>query len=370
MQFRDLGRTGLRTSLLGFGAMRLPEDTDEAADVMRRAFDQGVNFLDTAHGYGTSEVKCGKALKGRRESVIVSTKNPCWDDKSVEGWWKRLEESLTRLDTTYIDVYTVWHALNWQSFEEHLVGGAKLLEQARKARDQGVIRHIGFSFHDSPENLVKLVDTGEFETVILQYNLLDRSNEEALAHAAEAGMGVIVMGPVGGGRLGGLSPELAQMVPGGVASNPEAALRFVFANPNVSTAISGMGNTAMVDENVATASREDAMALDELARVRAALDEAQKFAKLYCTGCRYCMPCPHGVNIPRCFGLMNYHRVYGLTDFAQREYRRMPKERTEGDEEAKLYAAACTECGECEPKCPQKIPIIAQLRETHAALGE
>ncbi len=369
MRFRALGKTGLETSLLGFGAMRLPEDTDEAVAVLHRAFDLGVNFLDTARGYGMSEAKCGKALRGRRENVILSTKNPCWEDQTADGWWRRLEESLTALDTPYIDVYTIWHALSWESCETHLLGGAKLLREAHKARDQGLIRHIGFSFHDSPENLLRIIDTGEFESMIVQYNLLDRGNEEGIARAAERGMGVIVMGPVGGGRLAGLSPELARMVPGGVASTPEAALRFVFANPAVSTAISGMGSLAMVEENVATACRDEPIADAEREAMRAALDEAQRFAQLYCTGCRYCMPCPHGVNIPRCFSLMNYHRVYGLTETARREYGRMPAERPEGSDEAKLNAAACIRCGECEPKCPQRIPIIAQLAETHAALG-
>ncbi len=369
MVYRPLGATGLTVSVLGFGAMRLPEGFDEAVEVMRHAFAQGVNFLDTAPAYGDSHKKCAAALKGWRDKVTVSTKNPCWGEEPVAGWRKRLEEHLEQLQVDSVGVYEIWHSITWKAFEEHVAPKGKILDLAKKAKDEGLIRHLSFSFHDTPEALVKLVETGEFECMICQYNLLDRANEEGMAKAAERGMGVIVMGPVGGGRLAGLSPELAKMASGPVASTPELALRFVLANPAVSTAISGMSTKQMVDENVATASREDAMSPDELDRLKGALDEAQKFAKLYCTGCGYCMPCPHGVDIPGNFALMNYHRVYGLTEHARAHYAKRPKEREEGDEKARLYAGACVECGECEPKCPQKIPIIAQLKETHETLG-
>ena len=369
MVYRKLGSTGRQVSALGFGAMRLPNDMDEAAEVMVRAFDLGVNYLDTAHAYGDSEAKCAKALKGRRDQITLSTKNPCFEDASVEAWWKRLEESLTRLETDYIDLYAIWHALNWSAFEEHVLPSGKILDQALKAKDQGIIRHIISSIHDSPDNTLKIVESGALEGMIIQYNLLDRSCEAAIDRAGELGMAVVVMGPVGGGRLAGLSPELAEMVPGGVASSPEAALRFVLSSPAVSTAISGMSTIAMVEQNVATACIETTIGQAERGRMLAALDEARKFAELYCTGCRYCMPCAHGVDIPGNFELMNYHRVYGLTEFARGRYARKPKERPEGEEKARLYAGACVECGECEPKCPQNIPIVRQLAETHAALG-
>ncbi len=369
MVYRPFGHLGYDVSALGFGAMRLPDDHDEAVQVMQRAFELGVNYLDTAHGYGESEIKCGKALKGWRDRVRVSTKNPCWSDPSVDGWRKRLEESLTRLDVDYIDYYVIWHAINWQSWEEHVRPSGRILDAALKAKEQGLIKHIGYSVHDAPEKVLQIVETGVFEFMIVQYNMLDRSNEAAIARAHEQGMATVAMGPVGGGRLAGLSPELAEMVPGGVTSNPEAALRFVLSNPSISTAISGMSTIAMVEENVATASREDPMSAEERARVESALDEAQRFAQLYCTGCGYCMPCPHGVDIPGNFQLMNYHRVYGLTEHAVARYAGKPREREEGDDSAKLFAGACLECGECEPKCPQNIPIIEQLKETHATLS-
>jgi len=369
MVYRDFGKTGLKVSALGFGAMRLPEDVDEAVTVMRHAFDQGVNFLDTAPVYGDSEIKCGKALEGRRDQVMLSTKIPSWEEGPVERWRERLDNSLRRLSTSYIDVLQVIHGLAWPFFEEHMAPKGKICDMAERARDEGLIHHFSFSTHDSPEGVLKLIETGWFEGLIAQYNFLDRQYEKCFEAAAERGMGVVVMGPVGGGRLAGLSSELMKLVPGDVASNPEAALRFVLANRNVSSAISGMNTTQMVDENVRTCSREEPMSAEEWERVGKALDECRSLAELYCTGCGYCMPCPHGVDIPGNFSLMNHHRVYGLTDWAKRRYAHKPKEREEGDEKAKLYAGACTECGECEPKCPQKIPIIQQLAETHTALG-
>jgi len=363
MQYREFGKTGKRLSLLSFGAMRLPEDEKEAVELIRRAVELGINYIDTAPVYGESEVIVGKAVADVRDKVYLSTKNPL-EDNTAEGWWSRLNRSLERMKVDYIDFYQVVHGLNWNSYETNfrLAG----LDAAEKAKEQGIIGHICFSFHDSCENLIRLVDTGEFEGVTLQYNLLDRSNEPGIEHASRKGMGVVVMGPVGGGRLGAPSERIQKMIPGGVKSSAEVALRFVFANPYATCAISGMSTMQQLEENVKTASRTEALSPTEKALVLASLEENKRLAELYCTGCKYCMPCPNDVNIPENFRYMNYHRVYGLTDHARRSYAALGTKDhwIEGQK-----AQACTECGECEPKCPQKIPIIKQLKETAAALG-
>ena len=366
MQYRNFGKTGLRISALGFGAMRLPMkgehvDEDKAIETIHRAFELGVNYIDSAYFYNNheSEMVVGKALKGWRDKIIVSTKNP---DGSVDAatWRKVLEEQLRKLDVDKIDVYH-FHGLNWSEFEDHITRPGGAMEAARKAQDEGLFTYLSFSFHDSPEALVKLVDTGEFTSVTCQYNLLDRANEPGIARAHEKGMGVVIMGPVGGGRLGAPSPEIQQLLPGGSKSTPEIALRFVLSNPNVSCAISGMSEVKMVEENCATASREEPLSQEERAAVLAQLEEKRKLAELYCTGCEYCLPCPHGVDIPKNFSAMNAYRVYGLKDHAARRYRELA--------EKNASAAFCEECGQCEPKCPQKIPIIDQLKETEKTLG-
>ena len=371
MQYRDFGKTGLKVSALGFGAMRLPDDEDYAVECMVRSFELGVNFLDSAHGYGrdgSSEKLCGRALKGRRDEIILSTKNPLEDDTAA-GWRERLETSLERLDTDYIDLYQVIHSAGWKSYTENFVRPGGGLEAALKAQEEGLIRRLCFSTHDSPENVIKLMKEGIFEGIIIQYNLLDRKNEPAIAYAFENGIGVAIMGPVGGGRLAPPSAQIMEMLGDGASSTPEVALRFVLANPAVSTAMSGMNSIEMVEENCRTASREEPLTAEEQAKVLSALDEVKRLSELYCTGCNYCLPCPNDVNIPLNFQLMNLHRVWGLTDHAKRQYRRFfaepEKKRVEG-----LAASECVECGECEEKCPQKIPIMEQLKEAAEALGE
>ncbi len=251
--------------------------------------------------------------------------------------------------------------INWKVYQEKIDVPNGPLEAAYKAKEDGLIKHISFSFHDKPENLFKIIDTGHFESMLVQYNLLDRSNEEAIAYAKSKGLGVAVMGPVGGGRLGAPSEAIIKMIPGGVKSTAEAALRFVFANPNVDVALSGMQSIEMVEDNVAIASRPTQLSTEEIERINAMLEENKRLADLYCTGCNYCMPCPNGVNIPENFRNMNYHRVYQLTDYAKRRYSHLV-DRSE-------HAGACIECGVCEPKCPQKIKIIEQLKQTAAALS-
>ncbi len=363
MQYTEFGKLGYQVSRLGFGAMRLPKDEAEAIKVIRRALDLGVNYVDTAPGYmdGTSEVTVGKAIKGYRDKILLSTKNPI-EDASGENWRKRLDKSLRQLDTDYIDFYHMW-GISWKTWEERINVPNGPLEAAYKAKEAGLIRHISFSFHDDPDKLLKLIETGIFESMLVQYNLLDRSNEEGLALAHAKGLGTVVMGPVGGGRLGAPSKQIQEMIPGGVRSTAEMALRFVISNPNINVALSGMGTIEMVEQNVATASREESLSDAEKAMVAEMLEENKRLAELYCTGCNYCMPCPNGVKIPENFRLMNYHKVYGLTAAAQNMYQEM-----KGKDESSV-AEACVECGACEPKCPQHIPIIKQLQETAEALA-
>ena len=370
MQYRILGRTGLKVSALGFGGMRFKMagehvDQEQTVAVLRRAMDLGVNYFDSAVGYcnAESEMVIGKALKGRREGKVVSTKYPPWGKrtKKADDCRMIIEQSLSRLDIDFIDVYHM-HSLNWSSAQEVLAKGGAV-DGARQAKEEGLVKHLGFSFHDDPKRMVDIIDAApDFEVVTCQYNLLDRANEESMAYAHEKGLGVVVMGPVAGGRLGFPSEQIQGLLTG-TKSSPEVALRFVLSNPNVTVALSGMNTVEMVEENAATASREEPLSAGERQRILEMLEENRRLADLYCTGCGYCMPCPNGVNIPECFRLMNLHRVYGLTETARQRYRSF-------GEEGNLNAGACVECGQCEPKCPQKIPIIEQLKESHRALGE
>ena len=375
MIYKTFGNTGVKVSALGFGAMRLPMkeadgkkivDEELAVPLMQKAFDMGVNYVDSAPIYceKLSEVAVGKALKGYRDKVYLSTKNPI-EDNDGDHWMERLETSLKKLDTDYIDFYHFWGIglKGFQSWQNLKFGP---LEAAHKAKEQGLIKHISFSYHDSPENFKPIVDSGLFETVLAQYNLLDRSNEENLAYAKSKGLGVVVMGPVGGGRLGAPSEKLQGLLKNKPASTAEMALRFVLANESIDMALSGMSNLDQVKENVAVASRTGHLTEEELKHVKAMLDENKNLAKLYCTGCDYCKPCPQGIDIPYLFEIMNRHRVYQLTEHAKGAYKEVINGwgwRKSAD------ASKCIACGACEEKCPQKLPIIKQLQETHATLA-
>ena len=342
-------------------------DTEEGIRIIHKAMEEGVNYFDTAPYYceKQSEIIVGKALKGRRDQVYLSTKNPI-DNASGDDFEKRLETSLNKLDTDYIDFYHMW-GIDLESYQTKVSVPDGPLERAIKLKEQGVLRHISFSFHDDPKNMIEIIKRGKgiFESVLCQYNLLDRSHEEAIAFAHEQGLGVVIMGPVGGGRLGAPSEVIRALMPGKVESSAEVALRFVLNNPNVHIALSGMGSMAMVEENCRVASNMQPLSDEEQHRIETMMAENQRLAELYCTGCNYCMPCPAGLNIPEIFKMMNYHRVYKITDYARQEYARI------GKVEWMKYenASACVDCGACEDKCPQHLKIRDQLKQTHEVLG-
>lgn len=200
MQYRFFGNTGVRVSRLGFGAMRLPMldedsiDYDKSTPLLQRAIELGVNYLDTAWVYqkGSSELAVGKAIKDfDREELVLATKIPVGSEEgaSPDVWRGKLEESLKRLDTPYIDMLLM-HGLRWQGYQDWVSKPGMALDVARKAKEQGLIRHICFSSHDTEDNIIKIIDTGDFEAVLMQYNFLDRHNEPAIAHAAQNGLGV------------------------------------------------------------------------------------------------------------------------------------------------------------------------------------
>jgi len=378
MIYKNFGSTGIQLSALGFGAMRLPMkevdrkkivDDELAVPLMRQAFDMGINYVDTAPLYceTLSEISVGKALKGYRDKVFLSTKNPI-EDNDGDHWTERLEKSLKKLDTSYIDFYHFW-GISIKGFESWQNVKYGPFEAARKAKEQGLIKHISFSYHDAPENYQKIIDSGFFESTLVQYNMMDRSNEENIAYAKSKGLGVIVMGPVGGGRLGQPSEKIQALIKNtsGSArvSTAETALRFVLSNKNVDMALSGMENLDMVKENIAIASRTDHLTEDELRRIKTMMEENKDLAKLYCTGCNYCKPCPQGIDIPYIFEIMNRYRVYDLKEHAKSAYDDVINKRSWIKSES---ASACVLCRTCEEKCPQKLPIIKQLAETHAIL--
>jgi predicted aldo/keto reductase-like oxidoreductase len=370
MEFTKFGNTGIEVSRLGFGAMRLPMekvngedevDYEKATEMIHEGFEAGINYIDTAIGYCNqkSEIAVGKALKGYRDQIYLSTKNPV-KNESGSAWREKLETSLKKLDTDYIDFYHMW-GLSWEQYQKMNVPGGPV-EEAYKAKEEGLIKYISFSSHDSADNIIKLINTGQFASMLVQYNLLNRSNEKAIEHGHENGMGVVVMGPIGGGTLAVPSNKLENLMPDS-SSSVETALRFVLANKSVDIALSGMENMDMVRQNVKIANKTGSLSQKEQKQVEEMLAENKKLAELYCTGCEYCLPCPQGINIPEIFEIMNYHQVYGLTNHAKKRYQNLL------EDENKYSPQKCIECGNCEEQCPQDLSIIEKLKETHRLLG-
>jgi hypothetical protein len=372
--YRVLGRTGLKVSQLGFGAMRLPMqevdgenriDRDKAIPMIHRAFEAGVNYIDTAVGYCNSDSQrvVGEAVEawGKRDQIVVSTKNHNYGQSEAD-WWKNLEDSLRRLRVESIDIYN-HHGLSWKRWTEAVE--PRISKWMQKAKDQGLIKHICCSTHDNNDNIRKLIETDYVSSITLQYNLLDRKSEDAIAYAHEKNIGVVVMGPVAGGRLGVTSEVLEQLIPG-VERVPELALRFVLANPNVTVALSGMSTMEHVEENIQAAADKVSLSPQDVEAIDAHMAKLAEMAKLYCTGCGYCMPCPQEVNIAKIFEFFNLGRVYGLWDTAKGHYKDIgnrPWLKGKG-------AEACVACGACEPKCPQDIKIIEQLKQAREALAQ
>jgi len=349
MQYNTLGKTGLKVSRLGFGCMRLPMagtrvDRDRAVPLLQLACDLGINYFDTAIFYCSedSQRALGEAMDGRRSGIVLSTKNNFYKADQPGEWRRRLEDSLRLLRTDFLDIYN-FHGLNWASFNDSVRLPHGLYREMERARDEGLIRHICCSFHDEPENLVRLAETGLFASFTLQYNLIDRSNEAGIRRLSELGCGIVIMGPVAGGRLGDrFLPHLKMPA-------AEVALRFVLGNPAVNVALSGMENETMLRQNIATV--ESLLAVDGQRLPpedpgEAASTAFERMRKYYCTACRYCLPCPQGVAIPENMTLLINDEVFGLSVESRSQYARMP-----------APARRCTGCQRCLPKCPQKLEI-------------
>ncbi len=373
MNYRDFGATGETISALGFGCMRLPEyekdgvwqiDEDKAIPLLQEAYRLGVNYFDSAFFYlhGNSERTVGKALKDVRGNVKLSTKIPVGEVEKTSDYRRFLETSLEKMGTDYIDYYHFW-GINKGIFDDRILK-LGLLEEALKAKQEGLIRHISFSFHDEPANMEYIIDrAGILETVLVQYNLLDRSCEKQIAYARSKGLGVVAMGPVGGGRLAAPAALSEKLMGDSTMPTYELAFRFVLGNPDISCALSGMENMDMLRGNVAAASGNLRLTPAEWRKIADSLENLARFSELYCTGCNYCQPCPAGIGISDLFRMYTYHNVYGLSDLAGRDFARYLAK-----EGGAALIADCTGCGHCESKCPQHIQVRRELARVEKIL--
>jgi len=368
MQYRKFGNTGVNISTLGFGCMRFPEyekdgkwyiDDDKVFPMLKKAYELGVNYFDTGYVYchTNSEVSLGKGVKDFRDKVYISNKIPGWDSRVKKyGDYRRfLEMQLKNMDLEYLDFYHFW-SLDQGSFEGHILKN-DFIKEAVKAKEEGLIKHISFSYHGNPDYIPTLLEKAEvMETMLVQYNLLDRAYEKAIAHAKSKGLGVLAMGPVAGGRLAAPTDLLKKVTGKDSTATYELALKFVLSNQNIDCALSGMTKLEEVVNNAAIMSDENKFTAEDHAKILEAMDSMKNFSDLPCTGCKYCMPCTVEIDIPRLFEIYNMHNVYGLTNVAKGMYNDYKKNHPNS------MPSACAECGKCEEICPQSIEIISKLR--------
>ena len=371
MRYRDYGRNGPAVSALGFGVMRLPPrrkgdwgtvNFTRSVEVMRRALAGGVNFFDSHHLYhgGLSEEAIGRALKGwKGRRVVIQTKAPFYEVKPLAYFKNMIVEALAKTGVDCID-YLLFHSMDMKMFKRR---GRQFFALTDWAMKRGYIRHRGFSSHDTAANVKAFIDTGEFSAMLLSYNWLNPAMADVLAYGADKGLGVSVMNPLGGGALSAETPQVRRLLPR-AKSAAEIALRYVLGTPGVDAAFSGMNTVSQVDENVAVAGRKTYLTVRQRETMLQRLAQIQRRGTLVCTACGYCMPCPHGVDIPANLALLIRTRLLGLKEFAEGQFKHL-RTHPGGDKSA----LPCKRCGKCLPKCPIHAPIIDLLAETAELLA-
>ncbi len=375
MLYRRMNDIDEKLSLLGFGGMRFPlkesgeVDEDEAIRLIRRAIDSGVNYVDTGYTYhgGKSEVIIGRALgDGYREKVFLADKLPIWLVKKEEDVSRYLEEQLERLGVDCIDMYLI-HCIDEEGWAT--VKNCRVLPRLEELKAEGKIGHIGFSFHDQYPLFEEVIDAYPWEFCQIQLNYMDREFQAGLAglrYAARRGIPVVIMEPLKGGRLTDSVPDVIREVWDRASRRrtpAEWAFSWVAAQSGVVTILSGMSSAAQLEENLRIFSDEHLADLSEedLALIDQVADLYRQLIIYPCTECRYCMPCPSGVLIPRLIRYYNDWCAYDQNPKLKEEYLTW--------QDPGEHAVNCVKCGKCEEACPQHLPVMEIMGRIVEAFG-
>ena len=335
MQYKQLGKTGLKVSVMGFGGIPIQRiDAEGTKPLIRRLMEAGVNYIDTARGYTVSEEYLGEALEGIRQNFILATKSMARDR---EGMAKDIDISLKNLRTDYIELYQV-HNPNAAQLEQVMAPGGAL-EALMEAKAAGKIGHIGITLH-ALDLFEKALELPWVETIMFPYNIVETQAAELVKKCAQQNIGFIAMKPLAGGAI----------------EDGRLAMRYVCNDPSVTVVIPGMAAMEEVEQNLAAANDENPLSQEELA----AMERVRKeLGQNFCRRCNYCQPCSAGVNISGAFLFEGYYNRYGLQDWAKGRYLAMPK-----------TASDCVDCGLCEERCPYHLPIREMLKNVAKVFGK
>ena len=335
MEYRVLGKTGLKISRMGLGGIPIQRiDAEGTKQLVHQLMDAGVNYIDTARGYTVSEQYLGYALEGIRDKFVLATKSM---SRTKEAMAKDIDISLGNLKTDYIDLYQV-HNPNMAQLEQ-VVGEGGALEALLEAKAQGKIGHIGLTAH-SVEVFEKALELDWVETIMFPYNIVETQGEALIKKCAEKNIGFVDMKPLAGGAI----------------EDASLAMRFLVSNPDVTVVIPGMADAKEIEQNLAAGENTAPLTAEEQKKVE---EVRQILGTQFCRRCNYCAPCTVGINIPSVFLFQGYLDRYGLADWAKDRYGAMA-----------VKASACVECGACEPRCPYGLPIRQMLKEAAVKFGE
>ena len=373
MEKRKLEKLGIETSLLGFGCMRFPVteggkiNEPEAEKMLDRAISAGVNYIDTAYPYhgGDSEPFVGRVLKKYdRSSFYLATKLPVWMVNSLEDVDRLFEEQLHRLQTDYIDFYLL-HALGRERFEKMVELG--VVDRLAELKAQGKIRYLGFSFHDGYDAFEQILNYRDWDFCQIQLNYMDAEEQAGLKGyelAEEKGVPLVIMEPIKGGSLAAFANDITgrfrSLDPG--ASVASFALRWVGSLPGVKVVLSGMSSMEQVEDNLKTFSDFRPLSERESQEIHDIVTLIKSRVQNGCTGCRYCMPCPAGVDIPGNFRVWNTYHMYQNYNMVRWSW--------ENELGESKQAKCCVKCGKCEAACPQKLSIRKDLERVQEDLDK
>ena len=335
MEYRILGKTGLKVSRVGLGGIPIQRiDAAGTKVLMHHLMEQGVNFVDSARGYSVSEAYLGEALEGIRDKFILATKTMA---RTKEGMAQDIETSLKNFRTDYIDLYQC-HNPSLKDLDT-IIGEGGALEALLEAKAAGKIGHIGVTAH-SPAVFERALELDWVETIMFPYNIVETQGEALIHKCAEKNIGFVVMKPLAGGAL----------------ENAALAMRFLASQPETGVVIPGMADLSEVEQNLAAMADTSPLTEDELAEIA---QIRTTLGTQFCRRCNYCAPCAVGIPIPNVFLMQGYFERYGLADWARGRYDALPK-----------HASDCIGCGVCETRCPYELPIRDMLKVAAEKFGK